>query len=99
MGIPQTILIVAAMTYLLSSYRSDGLTTSVNVRRRACWVGALMLLLLAGGFFSSAKADEIPRAAEQYRRVLVRAAHAEWGAVGADRYVRCSSASGEPLAC
>ncbi len=79
MGIPQTILIVAAMTYLLSSYRSDGLTTSVNVRRRACWVGALMLLLLAGGFFSSAKADEIPRAAEQYRRTLVRSAHAEWG--------------------
>ena len=41
----------------------------------------LILLVFAVGFFIVPKADaaSIPTAAEQHRRTLVRAAHAEWG--------------------
>lgn len=43
-------------------------------------VGITALLLLWGGFFSSVHAaEQMPRDAEQYRRTLIRVAHAEWG--------------------
>lgn len=45
------------------------------------FLGPLILLVFALGLFIVPKADaaSIPTAAEQHRRTLVRAAHAEWG--------------------
>ncbi len=41
--------------------------------------GFLAIILLAWAFSPPASASTIPHAAEQHRRILVRAAHAEWG--------------------
>jgi soluble lytic murein transglycosylase-like protein len=36
-------------------------------------------LLYAGGFFTLAQAQDIPAAAQQHKRTLIRAAHSQWG--------------------
>lgn len=50
----------------------------VGLIRLALFCG--LIIALAGACLSTqASADEIPQAADQYRRLLVRSAHAEWG--------------------
>lgn len=46
---------------------------------RLVQAAALVVALACGCRPTLAAAEEIPRAAEQYRRLLVRSAHAEWG--------------------
>ncbi len=55
------------------------LTAAATLGTVAAWLLLGLALLLAGSCHPVLAADTIPHAAEQHRRTLVRAAHAEWG--------------------
>ena len=55
------------------------LTAAATLGTVAAWALLGLALLLAGSCHPVLAADTIPHAAEQHRRTLVRAAHAEWG--------------------
>lgn len=64
--------------------------------KRLLTLGLLGLLSACQPAFAT---DRIPTAAEQYRRTLVRSAHAGMGPVGADRHLCRTGSPGKPLAC
>jgi hypothetical protein len=70
---------VARLKRWLTAARNDLAIIWMIEPRLFLW--PLILLVFAIGFFIVPKADaaSIPTAAEQHRRTLVRAAHAEWG--------------------
>lgn len=80
MGAPQIIWLVLAGITVGASIMARGKQVHVSASRTAFRVGVVALLLAWGGFFNSVHAaEQVPRDAEQYRRTLVRSAHAEWG--------------------
>lgn len=80
MGTPQIIWLVLAALSLGATIMAHGQTRKISLFVALLRIGVAALLLLWGGFFSPpANASNIPHAAEQHRRTLVRAAHAEWG--------------------
>ncbi|WP_275629825.1 transglycosylase SLT domain-containing protein [Pseudomonas sp. 273] len=83
MGAPQIIWLLLAGLAVGAAAVEHGKTIPVSASRTLFRVAAALALLSWGGFFSgqchAATADRVPAQAEQYRRVLVRAAHAEWG--------------------
>ena len=79
MGAAQIIWLVLAAIGVGGALVSNGKPIRVRASVTIFRVVVTGLLLLWGGFFSQADAASIPTAAEQHRRTLVRAAHAEWG--------------------
>lgn len=81
MGGPQIIWIVLAGATLGGALMAHGKPTRISFLVACIRMAVAFMLLVWGGFFSSQchALDRIPAQAEQYRRVLVRAAHAEWG--------------------
>ncbi|TBU75215.1 lytic transglycosylase domain-containing protein [Pseudomonas daroniae] len=78
---PQITWILLAGLSIGAAVMAHGKPTQVSAWVALWRIGLVALLLVAGGFFTSPvqAAEAVPRDAEQYRRILVRAAHAEWG--------------------
>lgn len=80
MGMPQIIWLVLASISLGAAVMAHGQMRRFSSVVAVIRISVTALLLVWGGFFDSVQAaDQIPRDAEQYRRTLIRAAHAEWG--------------------
>jgi len=83
MGVPQIVWLLLAGLVVGAAIMEHGKSIPVSAPRTLFRVAVALVLLAWGGFFSgqcqAATADRVPAQAEQYRRVLMRAAHSEWG--------------------
>ncbi|NMZ73410.1 transglycosylase SLT domain-containing protein [Pseudomonas nitroreducens] len=83
MGAPQIIWLLLVGLGIGAAIVEHGKNIPVSAFRTLFRSAVALALLGWGGFFSgqchAATVDRVPSQAEQYRRVLVRAVHAEWG--------------------